>query len=431
MNLLLFRAYKKKYLSFLPEGDFLIQQVVGGYPDSGTTGWVCHPFACYSRALWMWLSFTMDNADSALYLVYRSYMTDKSDMELNPGLLLQYLMRSLSRFPGNNLLARFKWFMELQCIQCLNPGYKPRAKISVLVEGACRPGVMGLICAHCVHCRLHWGVLWTHLLLWTERVRRWKPVEDFRRIRYSSQSCTVDTQRKVGTTYSTFPTISMISRFDEMMADPVSRYGIHDWWGELHLPCSICLLGTGLVVYMMLMSVGLTLLVVLHSNMELAYARRYTKPLRLNAELYILWSFMTLTFSEIFPLWWEYPCHASTSLRHTWTVISYSFSEDNAGFIFLDFFAGLYAGMTFGALLVVIITFSYWRVLCNLRVELSRKCWYRVIEKATHPSEFLSACEYQSNPGIFSNSQFLQCFRRWQNQINRVAGKWWNIVANR
>ncbi|EER15928.1 hypothetical protein Pmar_PMAR003386 [Perkinsus marinus ATCC 50983] len=158
------QAYKKKYLSFLPEGDFLIQQVVGGYPDSGTTG------------------FTMDNADSALYLVYRSYMTDKSDMELNP---------------GNNLLARFKWFMELQCIQCLNPGYKPRAKISVLVEGAC---YIGEYCGLISFCgQNEFGV--ENLL---------KTFEEF------------DTQAKAA---QWIPK----GRFDEMMADPVSRYGIHDW----------------------------------------------------------------------------------------------------------------------------------------------------------------------------------------------------------
>ncbi|KAF4694820.1 hypothetical protein FOZ60_006975 [Perkinsus olseni] len=169
------QAYKKKYLGFLPAGHFKIQQVVGGFPDSGTT------------------SFTMDNADSALYLVYRSYMDDKSSMKLNA---------------GNNLLARFKWFMTLQCIQCLNPGYTPRAKISVLVEGAC---YVGEYCGEISFCaQSKFGidnVLQTFDAFDAQaRSAKWMPP----------------------------------GRFDALMDTPESRYGIHDWhWSRCLYPAPI------------------------------------------------------------------------------------------------------------------------------------------------------------------------------------------------
>ncbi|EER08878.1 hypothetical protein Pmar_PMAR003126 [Perkinsus marinus ATCC 50983] len=98
------RAYKYTYLTDIPEDAFLIQHVVSGFPSPQTTKYV------------------MELADSALFLVYRSYMYDTSSMNL---------------LPGNNLLGRFRWFITQQCEDCLSPGYQPRAKITVLVEADC------------------------------------------------------------------------------------------------------------------------------------------------------------------------------------------------------------------------------------------------------------------------------------------------------
>ncbi|KAF4669076.1 hypothetical protein FOL47_002726 [Perkinsus chesapeaki] len=100
----LLRAYKRTYLNHIPEDAFIIQHVVAGYPSPESTKYV------------------MELADSALYLIYRSYMYDNSTMNLSP---------------ANNLLVRFRWFITAQCEDCLTPGYQPRAKISVLVESDC------------------------------------------------------------------------------------------------------------------------------------------------------------------------------------------------------------------------------------------------------------------------------------------------------
>ncbi|KAF4664834.1 hypothetical protein FOL47_004909 [Perkinsus chesapeaki] len=169
------RKYVDEDLAFMPKGGFLIQQAVGGYPDSGTT------------------SYTMDLADSALYLVYRSYMTDKSGMGLHE---------------DNNLLGRMKWFMQLQCINCLDPNYKPRAKISILVEGACYVGEYCGLISFCG--QMDGGV---------DNLK-----ETF--AEFDRQLHAVDWAPP--------------GRFEELLARPERRYGIHDWnWARCLYPPSI------------------------------------------------------------------------------------------------------------------------------------------------------------------------------------------------
>ncbi|KAF4745899.1 hypothetical protein FOZ62_015540, partial [Perkinsus olseni] len=173
-SLVKLRAYKHTYLTEIPEEVFLIQHVVAGFPSPQGTKYI------------------MELADSAVYLVYRSYMYDTiSGMNLSP---------------ANNLLVRFRWFITEQCEDCLSPGYQPRARITVLVESDCN---LYAYCGRLSFCAQSAGgianVVDTLKIFWSEL---------------------------------TISGLLTQERFDALM-NKDSPYGIHNWWERSSLRFAI------------------------------------------------------------------------------------------------------------------------------------------------------------------------------------------------
>jgi hypothetical protein len=90
-------------------GNLLIQHTIEGDPNVVGTGYV------------------MQYADSALAMVYRNYMHDPTGKYQD----------------DSNILNRLLWMLTSQCVHCLDEAYvlsNYKAKITVMVEAACRMG---------------------------------------------------------------------------------------------------------------------------------------------------------------------------------------------------------------------------------------------------------------------------------------------------
>merc|ERR1712154_611447 len=66
----------------------------------------------------------MENADSALMMLYRNYIVDYSGRHQ----------------PDSSIVSRLKWFLTYQCEDCLKPEFQPKATIQVMVESSCKMG---------------------------------------------------------------------------------------------------------------------------------------------------------------------------------------------------------------------------------------------------------------------------------------------------
>ena len=171
----LLKVQSMKSSTNFESGKLLVQHTIeGNYNPDGT-------------------DYVMRYADSALIMLYRNYMTSSTFK------------------PDSNILSRAKYFLQEQCVHCLDDAYATanyKAKVTVMIEASCAPADYCAKISFCAHDGSGEGATYA-----------WNTLQEMQAGMFSSGLVTS-------------------AQFARLF-NPLTTYAVHDWtWFRCYAPLS-------------------------------------------------------------------------------------------------------------------------------------------------------------------------------------------------